>query len=655
MSLINNGDKDNSGSKMKNREKISVFLFLAVIIGLLYVNSLKNGFFLDDYTDIIENQSVQHPENFFRNILEKSNHGSQDIKHFRPLPFVYRVIVYQVFRQKAFYYHLANIIFFLILCYLIFVLIHLLTRDKRVSLVSTVLFAVHPHNTTAVNFVTGDGCLFYAILCVLMTIYFIRYLEDKSKLKYYVISIICYPLAILCHDVAFFSIPLIFFIALLGYQLGLKASLKLCLPYVLCAFAYCLFRFLMTAQGVGVLKGNLLNSQLSVPIIFFASLKLVGWYFAELFVPLKFVYMWSLRADHSNLILKGSVVFVFIVSGLVLAFKKRQATATSISLLWFFSGFLPVPILMFAYLSAMGLVIEPLWFLFTSIGFFLYLGLILKIKKDDSLLNIIKYTIIVLLMLYWGSWTVRYNDIWSSGLSYAKYWLAVVPDNTYALRSIGRDYLRMNDPQDAVIYLKRILRNGEHFSIYSDIGRAYYMMGQLNEGHQYFIKALSLNPHDAFVANNIGLYFMSRNDFNNAGKYFKLAFNNTLNGSIQTSTLGNMMICDYETHQYQEFPKVLDLFIVKNPDPTALLHLTEFTLSLKYLDLALELSKESIRLLPESYDIYFYEGKIYEKYGRYPQAVKFWQDGLRKFPGNKELKNLIGKYQIVLGVKAASS
>jgi len=213
----------------------------------------------------------------------------------------------------------------------------------------------------------------------------------------------------------------------------------------------------------------------------------------------------------------------------------------------------------------------------------------------------------------------------------------------------------MNDPQDAVIYLKRILRNGEHFSIYSDIGRAYYMMGQLNEGHQYFIKALSLNPHDAFVANNIGLYFMSRNDFNNAGKYFKLAFNNTLNGSIQTSTLGNMMICDYETHQYQEFRKVLDLFIVKNPDPTALLHLTEFTLSLKYLDLALELSKESIRLLPESYDIYFYEGKIYEKYGRYPQAVKFWQDGLRKFPGNKELKNLIGKYQIVLGVKAASS
>ena len=87
---------------------------MTLVCFFLYSNSLRNGFLLDDYPQILQ-KSILHDFKHLGYVLKNIDLTSgQNIElHHRPVTSVVRMLLYHFFKADVFYYHLFNILLFL--------------------------------------------------------------------------------------------------------------------------------------------------------------------------------------------------------------------------------------------------------------------------------------------------------------------------------------------------------------------------------------------------------------------------------------------------------------------------------------------------------------------------------------------------------------
>jgi len=174
---------------------------LAILIGLLYGNSLDNSWFFDDYQNILGNPNV-HLTSLSWEEIAKSFQGVDNVSMRRPVSYLSFVLNHYVGQLDVFGYHLVNItIHYLTALFLFLFLCATLNHPQAkrdsgtdaygVALLATVLWAVNPVQVTAVTYIVQRMTSLCALFYVVALFFYIKMRMAVSLRKRVLLGGLC--------------------------------------------------------------------------------------------------------------------------------------------------------------------------------------------------------------------------------------------------------------------------------------------------------------------------------------------------------------------------------------------------------------------------------------------------------------------------------
>src|ERR1700720_1200269 len=180
------------------KDSLRIGLLLAVV-ALIYGNTLRNEFTMDDGIYVLRNPQVTNAS--VRGLFAPNKASNV----FRPLTFATFALNWRLGGARPFGFHLLNLILHAVASLLLYLLLEALLgaspSGKAVAFAAALVFAVHPLHTEAVSSVVGRaellavGFLFAA---------WILHLNDWQ-----ISAVICFVLALLSKESAVVFLPLL--------------------------------------------------------------------------------------------------------------------------------------------------------------------------------------------------------------------------------------------------------------------------------------------------------------------------------------------------------------------------------------------------------------------------------------------------------------
>ena len=209
---------------------ITVFILLIVLTGTVYLNSLNNGFHFDDIHHIVDNKYLRSLNNiprFFIDIDTFSADSAVSGGHFRPLVLTSHAVSYAISGANPIGYHIVSLIFHVGSAFMLFLIVKAILSGVRqdisgvsgarndsagffVALAAALIFAVHPFNSEAVNYITARSSLMSGFFYLLAFYCWVRYRGSLTS-YFYLSSLLAFLLSLLSKEMAI-TLPLILFI-----------------------------------------------------------------------------------------------------------------------------------------------------------------------------------------------------------------------------------------------------------------------------------------------------------------------------------------------------------------------------------------------------------------------------------------------------------
>ncbi len=443
---------------------------LTLLVFIVFANSLNGAFVSDDIPVILESKTIGTVAGAFA----KPYVFMRDFLYF---------FIFLTFGKNPLFFHLLNIIFHIgSVCVLFLILKSLYTR--RVALVASVLFAVHPIIAESVSWISGGGYPQYSYFILLSFLFFIVHQKSKSN-KFYLLSIVSFILALLSSDKAlpYPGILLIFIISTSGFLKNWKKII----PFFVLSGIWGSIYFLQFGDRVQTHTFNFGNSGYQVNPILFTATAITNYLFL-------LIWPQNLTLFHSEFgfgLINSSVsyiVFTLYILGLVISFFKYKRIFFWLS--FFVIGF-GVTILP---LKISWIVAERYAYL-ASIGIFVVTAFVVERFLQKERFKEAVYAAIVIVVCLLGARTILRNMDWSSE---EKLWLSTVkstPSNPVAHSSLGLVYqLQGNIDKAGEEYVKSVTLNPQYAEGYFHLGDVYRIANRLDEAAVNYRKAVGLNP-----------------------------------------------------------------------------------------------------------------------------------------------------------------
>lgn len=493
-----------------------IFFILAALIFLIYGPLVKGQFLnLDDQNGIV---------------LNKSLYSIVATLKFADAPALATSIVVKLFGMNSTALHVFSLLLHVICTVLVFVLTYLLF-GKKISLMTTFLFATQPVNTEAVGWLSGMGYPFRTAVTLLILIFYVLFRKNK-KIGYLIVSSVIYLASLITirGQGWMFIAPILLVIVdqfLIEKKMEFK-NIKYYTPYIVVSliFAAMLIPGFFKQRLVDLNTLYYVNTDTATPLInripytTYMAYKLIAF-------PL------TLTIYHEGEIITGVdyafmiAVTVAVVFGIVFLWKKDRVIAGLL---------LTIP---FSILPSYS----PVIIAWTAAERYLYIGaaffsmvlaiLILRIEEKKKWKKFASVTTVVLCLLYsvrtfarsfdlnnsknlWlatkrvspHSYRVYNNlgDVYSDEGNYDlaieafKKSVALKPDYADAVHNIGFIYLQLGDTAKAKKYLQQSIdMNPRLFQAWYKMGRIFMAEKNYQEAQKYMSKALELNPKDETV------------------------------------------------------------------------------------------------------------------------------------------------------------
>jgi hypothetical protein len=137
-------------------------MLLAVVL-VAHAGALGGGFHYDDRPSVSENLAIRVWQPLFYLASPLAVSGEEGASGYRPLTVASFAINYALGRLDPFGYLLGNLLAHLAVSWMVFVVGRILLRDDRWAAVAAVIYALHPVNAEAVNYVTARASLLAAL------------------------------------------------------------------------------------------------------------------------------------------------------------------------------------------------------------------------------------------------------------------------------------------------------------------------------------------------------------------------------------------------------------------------------------------------------------------------------------------------------------
>jgi tetratricopeptide (TPR) repeat protein len=201
-----------SGIKQIIKENWKFLLILIISTFVLYFNGLHGDFVSDDYASITQNPDIKNFGVMFKTTS---------------VPAVSNSILAILFGTiSSFPFHLFNLILYLLVLIVAFVFVFLITRNKIISILTLILYAVLPVHVEAVSWISGRPYLFVALFLLLSLDFLILYLNKKQR-KYLWFMIPTLFLLFMTDPIRGFAVVILGFLYFLTYRKSLGFKFKL--------------------------------------------------------------------------------------------------------------------------------------------------------------------------------------------------------------------------------------------------------------------------------------------------------------------------------------------------------------------------------------------------------------------------------------------
>jgi protein O-mannosyl-transferase len=331
---------------------------IALILGVTFLafsNTVLNGFAYDDTTQIVNNPFIRDLRNVPKALVTEAwywraqqdkDPNEQDkpsTSYYRPIVMIYLMIMWKLFGASAPGWHIFNILLHLLAVYFAFLILERVTKDRRLSAIASLLFAVHPFRSESVAWVSGVTDLLMAVFLLPAFFLYVRYREE-GKPKLLAASSLLFLFGAFTKEPAV-VLPLF----LVCYELFIinrdKRLVERIKPaaiyggvYLLLAVGYLVARYY--ALGFALNNSNFKSYPpeqivLTIPLVIWKYIALLVW-------PV------DLSLFHGTPMIKTPVDFQFILPfvGLIaLTFglwKLRRSIVARFAILWFAVNLLPV-------------------------------------------------------------------------------------------------------------------------------------------------------------------------------------------------------------------------------------------------------------------------------------------------------------------------
>jgi len=663
---------------MKNWLKV---FFLFFVLGLLvYFNSLNNKFLIDDYV-FLKNPVYSDAKFIFSqwNPYREQTLGIMDneenLGYYRPMAHMVLGISYVTFKNNFWEYHLLNLFLFVFASSLIYLLIERITGNYNLAFLAGLFYLIHPINGIVVNYISASVFALQVIFMLGTILLLWESLERKNDQMLYALSLVFSFLSLFWNESGI-MIPFYVGAFILVFRKDtLKNKVLYLFPYFLVILSYIVFRALFLGSN-----GNVLSQMASLHLTggeYFASLfQVFAWYISKLFYPQGIVMQWVTPMVHDHIILNVLGLCLLFMIFLLLFIKFSKEKILRLSIIWALIGFAPV------FLAAVmrpknGAEIEPHWFIFSSIGFFIFAAyfflFILERMKN------IGFILLFILVFAWGAVSHTCNKLWADQKTYALYWAQQVPDFKFVFYTLADAYQSEGSFKESKKYYQMALSGyWSDQDIYNNVGVIDYNEGNLKEAELNYKRVLKINPHSSDAYNNLAALYLKEGQWKKANVSFRQAL--AYNPLLLAPRIGLAKIL----LSHAEYKKAIDLCMVNlnivNNDTNTLLFLIDLYIQKKDIpnirkyashvindeidphvltqlgealaqnnapDLAMDCFTKVLRVAPDYKDAYLAAGALLANLGKYEGAIHLWTIGSTIDPSDRRFKQSMDKVEVL--------
>lgn len=478
--------------KILNKSLIKT-VFLVLIGFSLYLNTLNNPLFWDDYDGILHNLYIQNwaywPKFFTENLVAGAGFLSD---YWRPMILIVFSTAWHLWRDNPLGYHLINIVLHISNAILLFFILKKIFKKDGLSFLIALIFLIHPVQTEAIAYVSGIGDPLSVFFIFLSSFFFIKFLE-KAKAKFLMLSTIFFVLALMSKETAIIT-PLILFLVGFCYfdeqpiKKKIQKILIYLIPLIIIAMIYfglrlTILNFKNTLNLYN--EENFFTKRLDIRILTF--FKTLPFYFNFMFLPLDLHMERQIEIPKSILdpmVLLGIFITSILTFFLIEYFDKDYIF--SFGILWFFITIFPMSNIL---IPVSGLIYEH-WLYLPLIGIFLSLfWILIKLVKTYQLEKI-SIIILIIFLTFLGLRTVIRNFDWRDPVSF---------------------------------YQQIIQHNPKSYRIWNNLGIEAEKQGKIELAKKAYEQATVLDSNNPVAFHNLGVVFLRENNLEKAEFYFKTA------------------------------------------------------------------------------------------------------------------------------------
>jgi|GEM_PF-785297 len=534
--------------------KIIIYSILLTAGALAYINTVSNDFVYDDASVMKNNRHLKDFSNI-TDIFSKEEYfarsGVAKYKRYgeatyRPVVTVSYFIDFALFGENPAGSHAMNLIYHLIHVLVLYKLLLLITGSKNTSMVSSLVFAVHPIGSEAINAISFREDILCSLFLCLSLFYYIKYLKSNFKVAANLyLSALYYLISCMSKENGFILPVLILFynhfcyynFSIKQFRLTAGRFTKTYAIFFITATIFLLIRFIIfDYKSLDDISSS--GSSAFTAIIRF--LNLILYYFRLILIPDKLAPAYNVGFLENTGYLALSIPFL---SGMLFAiyYFKSEKPVLSFCLIWYLATLLPVSGLIY-----LQHPVAERYLYLPSIGVITFFCLLIT---DIIKNNRIKIPVVTAIILLFISRSIVQNTVWSDEFSLWDYTVKIAPKNYNALANYAVMLAEKGFVQDSIVYYKKALAIDNRAQSHYNLANTYVQLGLREKAKESYLMSIALDPNYSEAHNNLAKMYGEEGKYEAAIEEVKIALK--LN-PYNAPAYNNLGVCLNQLKRYRE-------------------------------------------------------------------------------------------------------
>ena len=466
----------------KDRQLWAALFILMAVTLLVYAVSFFNGFVRDDEVIIVNNPQTLSLQNIPDVLL------TPDVikPYYRPLNRATYLLDYRIAGMNPAWYHGINIAIHGGNVLLLYLLCRRLFPDRTAALIAALLFAVHPANSEAINFISARNTILALFFSLASLLAFMR-ARDQGR-RWPLFSALLFFCGLLSKETAFMLVVVIALytaIPLPGQERREegRGRYAILLPYLLALVVYFIMRTysLHGLVGASIPATGLLDR-------LYQNVTIIPQYLLLLFVPVDLTIYHTADPRTGFFALPGAVLGIWLamLAGLWLLYRKGTG-ATFFGLAWCVVNYAPIANI----IPIPADSITERFLYLPAAGFFIMIGSLLNGLALQKRWKYQYWTAVAAVLIAFAILTVQRSLDWRDEITLNTSGVTNNPASASAHYNLGTALRDRGDLAGAVHEWRRALElDPTNSDSLIQMGTFYAMQGDLSKAEEYYRAAL---------------------------------------------------------------------------------------------------------------------------------------------------------------------